>query len=179
MKSQRVSEMTIESWKYDDFVKANGGKFSALDFIHAVSEKVALPWDFVLCMGHLFAPQMAMFDGVVVIVEWFDEERYQEYRSTGMNPEQAQAWTNMVELTDIFQGISFDKAKELALFIAALWSERISQIFLANRPGRALFRMRIWTKSLSQLDDSLTHLVHRDEAPLTGSDWGMCPVMRR
>lgn len=136
MKSQRVSEMTIESWKYDDFVKANGGKFSALDFIHAVSEKVALPWDFVLCMGHLFAPQMAMFDGVVVIVEWFDEERYQEYRSTGMNPEQAQAWTNMVELTDIFQGISFDKAKELALFIAALWSERISQIF-PGEPTRA------------------------------------------
>jgi len=129
MKSQGVSEMTIENWKYDDFVKANGGKFSALDFIHAVSAKVALPWDFALCMGHLFAPQMLMFDGVVVIVEWFDGERYQEYRNNGMHPEQAQAWTNMVELTDIFQGISFEKAKELAVFIAALWSERISQIF--------------------------------------------------
>jgi hypothetical protein len=136
MKSQGVSEMTIESWKYDDFVKANGGKFSALDFIHAVSVKVVLPQDFVLCMGRLFAPQMAMFDDVVVIVDWFDEERYQVYRSNGMNQEQAQAWTNMVELTDIFQGIFFEKAKELAVFIAVLWSERIRQIF-PNDPTRA------------------------------------------
>jgi len=74
MKAQEESEMTIESWKYDDFVKANGGKFLALDFIHAVSENVALPWDFVLCIGHLFAPQMVMFDDVVVIVEWFDDK---------------------------------------------------------------------------------------------------------
>ncbi|MFM0365729.1 hypothetical protein [Paraburkholderia sediminicola] len=128
--------MTIENWKYDEFVKANSGKFSALDFIHAVSAKVALPQDFALCMGHLFAPQMVMFDNIVVIADWFDEARYQEYRSNGMKPDQAQAWINMVELTGIFQGMSFDKAKELALFIAGLWSENIRQKF-PNEPTRA------------------------------------------
>ncbi|MEJ0002744.1 MAG: hypothetical protein WDN30_02810 [Pararobbsia sp.] len=74
-----------------------------------------------------------MFDNVVVIAEWFDEARYQEYRSNGMEPDQAQAWINMVELTEIFQGISFDKAKELAVFIASLWNEHIKQRF-PNEP---------------------------------------------
>ncbi|WP_109484167.1 hypothetical protein [Paraburkholderia sp. C35] len=121
--------MTIENWKYEDFVKANNGKFSVLDFIHAVSAKVTLPQDFALCMGSLFAPDLAKFDNVIVITEWFDEARFQEYRSDGMSAEQAQAWVNMVELTDIFQGISFDKAKELAEFIVRLWNERIGHKF--------------------------------------------------
>jgi hypothetical protein len=129
MKFQRVNEMTIENWKYDNFVEANSGRFSTLDFIHAVFSKVALPQDFALCMGHLFAPQMVMFDDVVVIAEWFDEARYQEYRRNGMKPDQAQAWINMVELTEIFQGISFGKAKKLAVFIAGSWNERIREKF--------------------------------------------------
>lgn len=121
--------MTVENWKYDDFVKANNGKFSALDFIHAVFAKVPLPQDFVLCMSRLFAPQMIMFDGIVVVADWFDEERYKEYRNSGMTPQHAQPWVNMVELTDIFQGISFDSAKELAALIVRLWSDRIRQDF--------------------------------------------------
>jgi hypothetical protein len=128
--------MTVENWKYDEFVKANNGKFSALDFIHAVSANVALPQDFALCMGHLFAPQMAIFDGVIVIVDWFDEAKNQEYRRNGMCPEEAQAWVNMVELTDILQGISFDNAKILAAFIAGVWDERIGQAF-PNETARA------------------------------------------
>lgn len=121
--------MNIENWKYDDFVKANNGKFSPLDFIHAVTGNVALPQDFSVCIGHLLAPRMIMFDHVVVAAEWFDEARYQEYRRSGMKPDQAQAWVNMVELTDIFQGISFEKAKELAALIVDLWDDRIRKNF--------------------------------------------------
>ncbi|MEM5370061.1 hypothetical protein V4C53_29040 [Paraburkholderia azotifigens] len=72
-----------------DFVKANNGKFSALDFIHAVSATIPLPQDFARCMGHLFGPQMIMFDNIIVVAEWFDEARYKEYRSYGMSPDQA------------------------------------------------------------------------------------------
>jgi hypothetical protein len=121
--------MTIENWKYDDFVKANNGRFSALDFIHAVTAKVALPPDFALCMARLFAPTMTIFDNVIIVAEWFDEARYHEYRRSGMKPEQAQAWVNMVELTDIFQGISFDQAQQLAAIITELWNGKLSQNF--------------------------------------------------
>ncbi|MEZ2310527.1 hypothetical protein AB6809_28180 [Paraburkholderia sp. RCC_158] len=74
-----------------------------------------------------------MFDGVVVLSEWFDENRYQRYRNDGMQRGEAQAWINMVELTGIFDGIALDKARELAVFIAQLWSDRIDQRF----PGEA------------------------------------------
>ncbi|WP_091994112.1 hypothetical protein [Paraburkholderia lycopersici] len=121
--------MTIEHWKYDDFVKANNGRFSALDFIHAVTAKVALPSDFALCMARLFAPKMTLFDNVIVVADWFDEARYEEYRRSGMKPEQAQAWVNMVELTDIFQGISSGQAQQLAVVITGLWDEIISHNF--------------------------------------------------
>ncbi|WP_321880466.1 hypothetical protein [Paraburkholderia bannensis] len=121
--------MNIENWRYEDFVSANDGKFSVLDFIHAVTRNVAFPQDFSVCIGHLFAPQMIIFDRVIVAAEWFDEARYQEYRSRGMRSDQAQAWINMVELTDIFQGISFEKAKELAALIAGLWDDRIRRNF--------------------------------------------------
>ncbi|BEU26067.1 hypothetical protein [Paraburkholderia sp. 22B1P] len=97
--------MTIGNWKYDEFVAANDGRFSVLDFIHAVSKAVSLPGDFAICMGHLFAPEMVMFDGVIVLSEWFDENRYQRYRNDGMQRGEAQAWINMVELTGIFDGI--------------------------------------------------------------------------
>jgi hypothetical protein len=97
--------MTIENWKYDDFVKAKDGQFSALDFIHAVTAKVALPPDFALCVARLFAPTMTIFDDVIIATEWFDEERYQEYRRNGKRAGQAQAWVDMVKLTDIFQVI--------------------------------------------------------------------------
>ncbi|RQS64345.1 hypothetical protein DID96_28325 [Burkholderia sp. Bp8963] len=72
---------------------------------------------------------MIMFDGVIVAAEWFDEKRYGEYRGNGMTPQQAQAWVNAVELTEIFQGISLEKAKEFAYFIARLWDEAIKQNF--------------------------------------------------
>ncbi|WP_124602564.1 hypothetical protein [Burkholderia sp. Bp8963] len=121
--------MAIENWAYDDFVRVNGGKFSPLDFIHAVSTKISFPPDFLLCVGHLLAPRMIMFDGVIVAAEWFDEKRYGEYRGNGMTPQQAQAWVNAVELTEIFQGISLEKAKEFAYFIARLWDEAIKQNF--------------------------------------------------
>ncbi|KWI50648.1 hypothetical protein WT72_26270 [Burkholderia pseudomultivorans] len=131
---QRGNEMTVEDWKYEDFVKANNGKFSVLDFLHAIFAKVRLPQDFVLCMSRLFAPQMIVFDGVIVIADWFDEARYNEYRSDGMSPQQVQPWINMVELTDVFQGISVDKAKELAALVVRIWNDRIRQDF----PGEAV-----------------------------------------
>jgi hypothetical protein len=121
--------MTIENWSYEDFVKANNERFSALDFIHAVSTKVALPSDFALCIGRLFAPRLVVFDNVIVAAYWFDEARYQEYRKSGMKPAQAQAWINMVELTNIFHGISLEVARELAASIAELWGERIGKNF--------------------------------------------------
>ncbi|MEF9440913.1 MULTISPECIES: hypothetical protein [Burkholderia] len=121
--------MNVEDWKYDAFVKANGGKFSVLDFVHAVFAKVSLPQDFTLCMGRFFAPRMIMLDGIIVASDWFDGERYKEYRNSGMSPRQAQPWINMVEITDIFRGISFDNAKDLAALIAGLWDSRIIQNF--------------------------------------------------
>jgi hypothetical protein len=121
--------MTIENWKYKDFVAANNGRFTALDFIHAVSSKIDLPYDFVMCIGGLISPDMVLFDGVVVASNWFDEEKYRERRRTGMAPGQAQAWSNLVEITDIFNGISFESAKELAGFLARTWDGVIEYKF--------------------------------------------------
>ncbi|CAG9207302.1 conserved hypothetical protein [Paraburkholderia tropica] len=121
--------MTIANWKYDDFVRANNGKFSVLDFMHAVSATGILPQDFSVCMARLFSPRLNMFDNVIVVDEWFDESRYREYRSQGMSSGQAQAWVNMIEITDIFQEISFDKAKVVAELIAGLWSLIIKRDF--------------------------------------------------
>lgn len=125
--------MTIENWKYDEFVKANNGNFSVLDFIHAVSEKIPLPYDFILCLGRLFAPKLTVFDGIIVAADWFDEKRYREYQASGMVATQAQAWINMVEITDIFNDISPKNAEQLATFIANLWTERIRAEFPSER----------------------------------------------
>jgi hypothetical protein len=147
MKFQRGNEMTVENWKYEDFVKANGGKFSVLDFIHAVFAKISLPQDLTLCMSRFFSPQMVRFDGIIVAEEWFDEARYKDYRNSGMSPRQAQSWINMVEITDIFQGISFDNAKNLASLIVKLWDSQIS----LNFPGEEVKARMIFESDLGEV----------------------------
>ncbi|AEA63591.1 hypothetical protein [Burkholderia gladioli] len=121
--------MSVENWKYDDFVVANNGKFSVLDFIHAVFAQAPLPEDIVLCMGRLFSPNMVMHEGVIVVADWFDGAKYKEYRDSGMSPSQVQPWINMVELTDIFKGMSVEGANKLASIIADLWRNKIKRDF--------------------------------------------------
>ncbi|RQR36339.1 hypothetical protein DIE12_13830 [Burkholderia sp. Bp9015] len=42
-----------------------------------------------------------------------------------MAEDQAQAWANLVEITDVLNGISYEKAKEIAICIVELWRERV------------------------------------------------------
>lgn len=121
--------MTIETWKYDDFLRLNCRKVSEIDFINSVYVASKLPEDFALCIGHLFVPRLVMVDGVIFANEWFSEERYKDYRSRGVGSAEAQAWINLIEVTGIFEGISFEKAKDLAATLAVAWDARIEKLF--------------------------------------------------
>ncbi|WP_321902716.1 hypothetical protein [Paraburkholderia tropica] len=46
-----------------------------------------------------------------------------------MGSAEAQAWINLIEVTGIFEGISFEKAKDLAATLAVAWDARIEKLF--------------------------------------------------
>jgi hypothetical protein len=102
---------------------------SGLDYLHAVYKSQDLPADFALCFSKLFKPDFKILGGMAFVAELFDDARYQELLGNGQRPDQAQYWSNLLEITGLFDNLTVDQAYPLAERIAESWNLTLTNQF--------------------------------------------------
>ncbi|WJN58224.1 hypothetical protein [Pseudomonas sp. SO81] len=102
---------------------------SGIDYLHAIYTSQDLPADFVLWFSKLFKPDFKLLGGMAFVAELFDEARYQGLLGNGQRPDQAQYWSNLLEITGLFDNLTVDQAYPLAERIAESWNLTLTNQF--------------------------------------------------
>ena len=117
---------TVERNSFDEFVKVNAPKHdTGIDYIRSIYKALDVPADFVLWFARLFWPRTLVVDGKAFVVDLFDKERYESFRQSGHSLSSAQFWTNLLEVTGLFDDLPESKALEVAESLAASWNSKI------------------------------------------------------
>jgi hypothetical protein len=115
-----------KSFDFSSFASANEGKnISEFDYLHAIYKTHDIDNDFFVCMANLFWPKFKLFNELIFIEELFVEAAYQQLLGEGNSAKSAQFWTNLLEITGLFDGISFAQAQDIANIIVATWNSKI------------------------------------------------------
>ena len=119
-----------KSFNFKSFVSANRGQVvTGFDYLRAVYKAHGLTADFIVYFAKLFWPDFKMVDGQIFISDLFDSERYQSLLNNGRNPNEAQFWMNLLEITGLFDEISIDEAIQIAEAIAVNWNSKLDTEF--------------------------------------------------
>ena len=122
---------------FDAFVKINSPKrVTGIDYVRSLYKTMDVPNDFVLWFARLLWPRVMVLDGRVFIADLFDSERYKTLLQSDHSESSAQFWTNLLEITGLFDDLSESDAFEMAEGIAASWNCKID-IECSDASGRA------------------------------------------
>lgn len=134
-----------KSFDFSSFVSANPGRrVSGFDYIHSIYKAQSIDGDFLVWIARLFWPEFKIVDGRVFVATLFEDTRYRtliENHTTAGSP---QFWTNLLEITGIFDELSYVQAKELADVLAHTWNSKLSIEF-----GEVLSQARVVEDELS------------------------------
>lgn len=115
-----------DSNSFDQFAKINAPKqVSGIDYLRSIYKALELPIDFVLQFTRLISPRVLVVDGRVFIADLFDSERHQDFLKSGRSESSAQFWTNLLEVTGLFDDLPESAALELAECLATSWNRKI------------------------------------------------------
>lgn len=113
---------------YEAFEKINFPKIvTEIDYVQTIYKAIDIPIDFLLQFAKIFWPSFLLIDGKVFLKNLYESEKYDALLSTDSNA--AQYWINLLEITGLFEDLSFDQAHGLAEIIAACWNSKIKVEF--------------------------------------------------
>ena len=125
-----INMLSKPSFDFASFRATNKERnVSGLDYLHAIYKSQDLPADFALWFSKLFKPDFKILGGMAFVAELFDEARYQELLGNGQRPDQAQYWLNLLEITGLFDNLTFEQASTLAERIAESWNLALTNQF--------------------------------------------------
>ena len=128
---------TLEGNSFAHFEKANTPKrLNGADYVQSIYKALNIPADFVLWFSRLLWPGLLVVEGNVFVAELFDVQRYEDLRQSGHSVSSAQFWTNLLEITGLFDDLTELQALELAQSLAAAWNCKIGTD-CAEAVGRA------------------------------------------
>ena len=126
-----------ESNSFERFEMANAPKrVTGADYVHSIYKALNLPADFVLWFSRLLWPSLLIVDGNVFVADLFETQRYEVLRQEGHSASSAQFWSNLLEITGVFDDIAEPLALEFAQNVAAAWNCKIA-MECADGAGRA------------------------------------------
>ena len=110
----------------DDFLAANKGqKLGAIDYLHAQFKLADLSIDLVFCFIKMLMPEFRVVDGLVFLDGSFDADTYNRFLREGKNGSEIQLWTNLFEITGVFEKIEEQEAIFLANAVARMWNLKL------------------------------------------------------
>lgn len=123
----------FKSYDYKSFALANNDHVvTGVDYLCSIYKSHELAGDFILWFARLIWPAFKMLDGKVFVVELFDAELYQQHLDVKSTPGKTQFWVNLLEITGVFDKLSFDKAMEVAVIVSESWNSKILKEFGAE-----------------------------------------------
>ncbi|MCJ8175713.1 hypothetical protein MRS45_06340 [Pseudomonas viridiflava] len=102
---------------------------SGFDYIHAIHHTQRLPADFALCMAKLYWPEFIRVDGWIFVKENFDEAYYLSLLESDNSPAKSQFWTNLLEVTGLFENLSMPQSTVVANSLAGSWNAKLASEF--------------------------------------------------
>lgn len=115
---------------YKSFADANIDKrVSSIDYIHILFQAGPIPVDLADCFADLFWPEFVIVDGRVFVANMYDANHYQQYLNDGLKLDDIQFWSNLLEITGIFDDMTLSNAACFAEKIVKCWNARINQEF--------------------------------------------------
>lgn len=102
---------------------------SGFDYIHAIHHTQRLPADFALCMAKLYWPEFIRVDGWIFVKENFDEAYYLSLLESDNSPAKSQFWTNLLEVTGLFENLSMPQSTVVANALAGNWNAKLASEF--------------------------------------------------
>lgn len=122
----RNAMVSSEENSFERFAQANAPhRFTEIDYVHAIYKGLKLPSDFVLSFSKLFWPRFLIVDEHVFVADLFEARRYQDLRNSGHGVSSAQFWTNLLEVTGLFDEMPFPQVLELAQTLVTAWNAKI------------------------------------------------------
>ncbi len=116
------------TFSFSSFMAANNHKVSGFDYLCIVAKNHAIHADFLSWMGRLFYPEFKLLNNAIYVAALFDEARFQELSDN----EHAQFWMNLLEITGMFEALSYNEAIEFAKSLVCSWNAKITQNFGAT-----------------------------------------------
>ncbi len=115
---------------YAAFLKANEGRsLSKFEYLYMVMKTGAISNDFYLFFSKLFCPTIVVKGDGYFIEENFDGDRYQEYIAQGQTSAEIADWLNLVEITALFEDMSYEDASALSVIISDCWNATLAREF--------------------------------------------------
>lgn len=106
------------------------------DYLHAIFQSMNLPIDILICFSKFFYPSFSIIDNRVFLSESLNLDNYNKAIKTGSSHAEVQFWSNLTEITGIFETIKLDDAEKVALIIVNTWNQKINNEY-SNVKSRA------------------------------------------
>jgi len=115
---------------YGAFLKANEGRsLSKFEYLYMVMRTNTISNDFYLFFSKLFHPTIVVKEGGYFIEENFDNDRYQECIALGQTGSEVASWLNLVEITALFEDMSYEEAGAFSNVISDCWNATLAREF--------------------------------------------------
>jgi len=115
---------------YAAFIKVNEGRsLSKFEYLYMVMRTNTISNDFYLFFSRLFHPNVVVKEGSYFIEENFDGDRYQEYIAQGQTSSEVAEWLNLVEITALFEDMSYEEAGALSMVVSDCWNATLVREF--------------------------------------------------
>jgi hypothetical protein len=117
-----------EDYSYERFQQANASKrVGGIDYVQSLYKSLKIPNDLVLWFFRLAWPDFIVLDNRAFIADLFDKQRYEEFRSSGHSESSAQFWTNLLEITGMFDDMPLPQALEVAQSLSSCWNSKLDK----------------------------------------------------
>lgn len=117
----------------DDFFQANKPKeLNKADYIHAFFVQKGLPKDIAISLFEFLSPSFYVVDGVILIKKFYSKDEYSRHVQEGANRETIQFWSNLIDLTSIFNCDDFSMVKNFSDKLSYVWNNEIEKIGYDN-----------------------------------------------
>lgn len=113
----------------NDFFNANKPKeLNKADYIHAFFSQQGLPKDIIISLLDLISPVFEVVDEVLLLKDFYGRDEYNRHVQEKSDKKTIQFWSNMLDLTSIFECENYLIAKSFADDLACIWNKKIEAL---------------------------------------------------
>lgn len=117
----------------NSFIEANKTKeVNKADYIHAFFSQQGFSKDIVISLFELVSPSFEVINGVILLKNFYSKDEYDRHVQEGSSREVIQFWSNLLDLTSIFECDDYSIVKDFSDKLAYVWNNKIEEIGYQN-----------------------------------------------